>query len=278
MAKRPNHSHDQGPPPEGTIEQEFGEPIPGKVLAPELWCQTALKKLPPLGFIDIDALFGRQAPLIVDVGCGNGRYSLGSALDRRDFDHLAADLLPVVIRYATRRGNQRGLTNLRFCVVDGERLVTQLLPAARVRELHCYHPQPYPGPGEGHGRMIQPFFLAEVIRVLEPEGLFVVQTDNDRYWHDIRTMAEEFFDFQHHPARWPDAPRGRSRREIYALQKGMPIYRGIGKPKAGFTYEEALIRAGNLTRRGSKEKIGAVAPSAKQDSTRTPPRHCPDGP
>jgi tRNA (guanine-N7-)-methyltransferase len=126
--------------------------------------------------------------------------------------------------------------------------------------------------------MIQPFFLAEVIRVLEPEGLFVVQTDNDRYWHDIRIMAEEFFDFQHHPARWPDAPRGRSRREIYALQKGMPIYRGIGKPKSGITYEEALIRAGNLTRRGSKEKIGAVAPSAKQDSTRTPPRHCPDGP
>ena len=245
--RRPDHDH-QPPIGEGAIEREFGVPIPGKVVARESWTQTALKKLPDCGPLNINSLFGRHAPLVVDIGCGNGRFSLGSAWTRRDHDHLAADILPVVIRYATRRGNQRGLTNLRFCVVDGERLVTELLPAGGVRELHCYHPQPNPRPGEGHGRLIQPFFMAEVIRVLEPGGLFVVQTDNASYWNQIKQLVERFLAFQTHTGRWPDAPRGRSRREIYALKKGLPIYRGMGSPLPGLSYSQALELAAELVR------------------------------
>src|SRR5438309_2176785 len=110
------------------IEREFGVPIAGEILDPAQWTRTALKKLPPAGPLDLPALFGRQAPLVVDVGCGNGRFLLGSAVWRPQYDHLGADVLPVVIRYATRRGNQRGLTNLRFAVVDGLRLVRDYLP------------------------------------------------------------------------------------------------------------------------------------------------------
>src|ERR1700722_20280959 len=62
------------------IEREFGVPIPGTILEPERWARTALKKLPPEGPLDVVALFGRYAPLIVDLGCGNGRFLLGSAL------------------------------------------------------------------------------------------------------------------------------------------------------------------------------------------------------
>lgn len=233
----------------GEMESEFGVPIPGSILPEEAWARTALKKLPQNGAIDIDALFGRHAPLVVDIGCGNGRFSIGSAWSRKDHDHLAADILPVVIRYATRRGNQRGLTNLRFCVVDGERLVTQLLPASRAREVHCYHPQPFPRPGEGSVRLINPFFLAEIIRVLEVGGLFVVQTDNAGYWKQIKSMANHFFKFQELNNCWPDAPQGRSRREIYALMKGLKVYRGFGSPIEGINYKEAIKLSDQLAGR-----------------------------
>src|ERR1700676_3511696 len=105
------------------IEREFGVPIAGEILDPSLWTQTALKKLPEPGPLDLPALFSRAAPLIVDLGCGNGHFLLGSAVWRPKFDHLGVDVLPVVIRYATRRGNQRGLSNIRFAVVDGLRLL-----------------------------------------------------------------------------------------------------------------------------------------------------------
>src|SRR4051794_9689669 len=114
------------------IEREFGVPIAGEILDPSEWTQTALKKLPAQGPLDLEALFGRKAPLVVDLGCGNARFLLGSAVWRPDHDHLGIDILPVVIRYATRRANQRGLRNMRLAVVDGQRLLEQYLPPGSV--------------------------------------------------------------------------------------------------------------------------------------------------
>ena len=93
---------------EGDVEYEFGIPIPGRILPEDQWARTALKKLPPEGPIDWAQVFGRTAPLILDIGCGNGRFTLASAIRRPEFDHVGIDILPVVIRYATRRANQRG--------------------------------------------------------------------------------------------------------------------------------------------------------------------------
>src|SRR6478752_4887580 len=102
------------------IEREFGVPVAGEILDPTQWTQTALKRLPD-GRLDLEELFGREAPLVLDLGCGNGRFLIGSAVWRRDHDHLGIDVKPVVIRYATRRGNQRGLKNVRFAVIDAAR-------------------------------------------------------------------------------------------------------------------------------------------------------------
>lgn len=213
------------------IEREFGVPFAGEILDKSQWTQTALKKLPEKGPLDLAALFGRQAPLVVDLGCGNGRFLLQSAVWRPAFDHLGIDVKPVVIRYATRRGNQRGLTNLRFAVVDGERLVRDLLPAGCAAEVHCYHPQPYYDPTQAHRRLLTPDFLALVHRTLVPGGEFFVQTDNPGYWRYLREVVPCFFDFHERIGRWPDAPKGRTRREIMALRRGLPIYRGSGKAR-----------------------------------------------
>src|SRR5437763_6571289 len=154
--------------PRRQIEREFGVPIAGEILDPSRWTQTALKKLPAEGRLDLDAVFGRRAPLVLDLGCGNGRFLIGSAVWRPDHNHLGVDVLPVVIRYATRRGNQRGLSNLRFAVVDGDRLLRQHLPAGSATEIHCYHPQPYYDPAQVERRLVTPAFLALVHRALTP--------------------------------------------------------------------------------------------------------------
>ncbi len=228
------------------IEREFGVPIAGEILEPEQWTQTALKTLPAAGPLDLPALFGRSAPLVVDLGCGNGRFLLGSAVWRPQFDHLGADVLPVVIRYATRRGNQRGLTNLRFAVSDGLRAVRQLLPPGSAAEIHCYHPQPYYDPAQVHLRLITPAFLALVHRSLTPGGQFFIQTDNPGYWRYIREVVAVFFDFNERIGCWPDGPKGRTRREIIALRRGLRVFRGSGTAKIGLSAADALYLAESL--------------------------------
>ncbi len=210
------------------MEREFGVPIPGVILPQNQWVQTALKDLPCTGPIDFPALFPTQGQLVVDIGCGNGRYLLGSGYTRMGWNHIGFDVLPMVIRYATRRANQRGLSNIRFAVADGLKVVRQLLGRETVDEVHIYHPQPYHDPRDADRRMVTPSFLASVHDCLKPGGLIFLQTDHPGYWKAIRETVSHFFDFHERIGRWTDSPRGRTRREILSIKRGLPIFRGQG--------------------------------------------------
>ena len=229
------------PEPRSDIEREFGVAFPGRILDPSKWTKTAaLKAMPAEGKLNWPELFGRAGPVVLDLGCGNGRFLIASALTRSDHDHLGIDILPVVIRYARKRANQRGLTNVRFAVLGALELLERYVEPHSIAEIHCYHPQPYYDPQQVHRRLIAPPFLALVHRCLVPGGSFVIQTDNPGYWKYIREVVPVFFDFHERIGRWPDAPKGRTRREIIALKRNLPVFRGHSTAKLGLSEDEAL--------------------------------------
>lgn len=215
--------------PPGAIETELGVPIPGPILPQEQWARTAIKRLPTEGQLDWAGIFGRTAPVVLDLGCGNGRFIVSSAVRRPDHDHVGVDILPVVIRYATRRANQRGLSNVRFAVCGGHEFLERYVPPHSVSEIHLYHPQPFAEPGQADRRLITPEFLQLVHDRLTPSGIWCLQTDSADYWRQARRIAAERFDFHEQSGPWPEDPWGRSRREIIATRRGLKIYRGIGR-------------------------------------------------
>ena len=235
----------QPQPQPGDIELEFGVPIPGRILPPEQWAKTALKKV-PLGLLDWQALFGRRAPVVIDIGCGNGRSTLGSAVARPEVDHLGIEILPVVIRYATRRANQRGLSNVRFAVIGGREFLSEHVAAGSVAELHIYHPQPFYDPAQIHRRLITPEFLSLAHRALAPGGKLLLQTDHPNYWAYMQSVVPCFFELHALAGPWPDAPRGRTRREIIARHHGLPIFRGEAIRRDEISVDEALRLANSL--------------------------------
>lgn len=230
------------------VESEFGVPFPGRVEPRERWTQTALKEWPGPGPLAWADLFGRTAPQVVDLGCGNGRFLIASALARPDHDHLGLDALPVVLRYATRRANQRGLANVRFAVGDGTEFLAERVTPHSLAELHIYHPQPYDEPGQGGRRLITPRFLALAWRALVPGGLLVLQTDHPGYWRYCQEVVPRFFEFTVLERSWPDAPHGRTRREILARQRGLPVFRGLGRPRGELDEREVEALAASLPR------------------------------
>jgi len=239
---------------DGPIEYELGVPIPGRILPQAEWARTAVKRLPESGPLDWAAIFGRSAPIVLDLGCGNGRYTLLSATSRPDRDHFAIDILPVVIRYATRRANQRGLHNVRFAVKDAETFLERYAPASSVDEIHLYHPQPYHDHRRSHRRVLTPHFLADVHRVLAPGGRFFVQTDNPDYWSYMTRVLPRLFDWRERPDPWPDAPDGRTRREILARSRGLRIFRGEARHRDDLTTDEATSIASRLPLPGFRSR------------------------
>ena len=235
-----------GMKPRRAIEREFGVPIAGEILEPSRWTHTAIKCLPASGPLSWKDIFGREAPVVLDIGCGNGRFLIGSAVWRPDHDHFGIDVLPLVLRYATRRANQRGLSNVRFAAIDGLRFLQYYVPPATLTEIHCYHPQPYYDPRQVQRRLITPAFLALVHRSLASAGRFFIQTDNPGYWRYIEEVLPMFFDFQRQEKTWPDAPKGRTRREIIALRRGLPVFRAWGAPRAGLSEADAIRLAESL--------------------------------
>jgi tRNA (guanine-N7-)-methyltransferase len=219
------------------IEYEHGVAIPGQILAPSEWAKTAIKRLPADGPLHWPAIFGRTAPVVLDLGCGNGRFTLASALARPELDHCAVDILPVVIRYATRRANQRGLHNVRFAVKDAQAFMNRYVAPGSLKEIHLYHPQPFHDPRKAFLRVLTPQLLADIYSGLVAGGLFAVQTDNPDYWDYMTGVLPAFFDFSPHPDPWPDAPEGRTRREILARQRGLKIFRGLAVRRGDLSQE-----------------------------------------
>lgn len=172
--------------------------------------------------------FGREAPRVVDLGCGNGRYLVGSALARRDHDHLGVELVPPALRLGSLRAGQRGLTNLKFAWGDANEFIAQRCPRGSIHEAHLYHPQPYYDRSKRDRRQLTPQTLAAIHRALAPGGLFVFQTDNPAYWSYACEVAPALFEWRVVEGPWPDAPDGRTLREIVARSKGLAIYRAVG--------------------------------------------------
>jgi tRNA (guanine-N7-)-methyltransferase len=211
------------------VEFELGVPIAGEILPEDQWAKTAIKRLPESGRIDWPAVFGRQAELVLDIGCGNGRFLISSAVRRPDVDHIGIDILPVVIRYATRRGNQRGLKNTRFAVCDGATFLERYIEPESLSEIHLYHPQPvHIGDGKDRSlRILQPAFIGKVFQSLRPGGKFFLQTDSRPYWEYIQSIVPKLFNWREQTGSWPEDKNGRTRREIQAQGMGLEIYRAV---------------------------------------------------
>jgi tRNA (guanine-N7-)-methyltransferase len=204
-------------------DSELGVPFPGHVLPEGRWTKTAYRG--DENPFDWDRVFGRRAPRVVDLGCGTGRYLIGSAAARPDRDHLGIDVVDRLVAQASRRADQRGLANIRFAAGDAVAWLFERLAVDSVDEIHLYHPQPYFNPAEKGKRILTPEFLERVWRVVRSGGLLVAQTDHPSYWRYLRRAISKYFDAEEVRGAWPDAPEGRTRREIVARKKGMTIRR-----------------------------------------------------
>ncbi|WP_299260786.1 tRNA (guanosine(46)-N7)-methyltransferase TrmB [uncultured Kushneria sp.] len=143
------------------------------------------------GRLDLEALFGRQAPCVVEIGFGMGGSLLQQAMANPDTDFIGIEVHPPGVGKLLDDVDKAGLCNVRVYREDALKVLDDCLPAESVNTLQLFFPDPWPKKRHHKRRILQPAFIERVRRVLEPQGRFHMATDWQPYAeYMVETMNE----------------------------------------------------------------------------------------
>lgn len=143
--------------------------------------------------LDLPKIFGRNAPLHVDLGCGDGTFLCALAEENPEKDFLGIErLVGRVARACRKAGANRTsgtLENVKFVCVESSYAVRFLLPEESVETFYLLFPDPWPKRRHHRRRVVTPDFLNSIGRALRPNGLLHIATDQLDYFQQIERLA-----------------------------------------------------------------------------------------
>ena len=139
---------------------------------------------------DSATLFGRDAPLEVEVGSGKGLFLQSAAIAMPDHDFLGIEIATKYARFAAARLAKHELPNAIAIHGDGQRLFAELLPDGSLTAVHVYFPDPWWKKRHEKRRVLNERFVREVERTLASGGKLHYWTDvHERFGETLELLA-----------------------------------------------------------------------------------------
>jgi tRNA (guanine-N7-)-methyltransferase len=135
--------------------------------------------------IDFAALFGRRAPVILEIGFGMGETTaaIAEALPQHDF--LGVEVHAPGVGALLKEVAARGLSNVRVVRHDAVDVVTGMIPENALAGVHVYFPDPWPKKRHHKRRLLQPSFVHLLATRIAPGGYLHAATDWEEYGQEI---------------------------------------------------------------------------------------------
>jgi tRNA (guanine-N7-)-methyltransferase len=150
--------------------------------------QRALKELGPAYLlpcqpapIDLDAVFGRHAPHVVEIGFGMGDATAQIAAARPEVDFLGLEVHEPGVGALLKRIGEQGLSNLRIVQHDAVEVLQQMIAPASLAGVHVFFPDPWHKLRHHKRRLIQAPFVSLLASRLAPGGVLHCATDWQPY-------------------------------------------------------------------------------------------------
>jgi tRNA (guanine-N7-)-methyltransferase len=131
--------------------------------------------------LDLASLYGRQAPLVLEIGSGMGEATAAMAGADPGRDYLAVEVHTAGVANLLAMIEARGLTNVRIARGNALHLVERQLGPGTVDAIHVFFPDPWPKARHHKRRLIQPVYVALLRSRLVPGGLLHCATDSADY-------------------------------------------------------------------------------------------------
>ena len=142
--------------------------------------------------IDLDSVFGRTAPRILEIGFGMGESSAEIAAQQPDIDFIGVEVHTPGVGSLLKQIDARGLKNLRIIQHDAVEVLQHMLADNALDGVHIFFPDPWPKTRHHKRRLIQADFVRRVASRLKPGAYLHAATDWQAYAeHILDTLAHE---------------------------------------------------------------------------------------
>ncbi len=176
--------------------------------------------------IELRGVFGRIAPLTVEVGSGQGHAIVHAAEHHPERDFIAIEVFQAGLARTMIRAEWAAADNLKLLEANAPEVLAGALPEGSVDELWVFFPDPWPKARHNKRRLVSAEFASGAARALRPGGLLRLATDWQDYADQMRLVMDEAPDFaRHFEGEW--APRYEGRVLTAFEQKGIDKGRAI---------------------------------------------------
>jgi tRNA (guanine-N7-)-methyltransferase len=138
--------------------------------------------------VDFQDIFGRNAPLHIEIGTGKGTFLLNQAKFQPDANFIGIEWANKYYRFAVDRIGRWNLTNVRIIRTDAAHFITEYVPDGCVDCFHIYFPDPWPKKRHRKRRFINLTNVDHLIRCLKPTGTIRIATDFEEYFEQIKSV------------------------------------------------------------------------------------------
>ncbi|MDQ2076665.1 tRNA (guanosine(46)-N7)-methyltransferase TrmB [Marinimicrobium sp. ABcell2] len=147
------------------------------------------------GTLDSVATFGREAPLVLEIGFGMGDSLLHMAEHEPEKNFVGIEVHPPGVGRLINGAGEAQLHNLKVYMADAMDVLEDCIPAATIDRLQIYFPDPWHKKKHHKRRIIQPEFIEAVKGKLVPGGVVHLATDWEEYAEamlEVMTQAPGF--------------------------------------------------------------------------------------
>ena len=133
------------------------------------------------GLINPTEIFGRSAPLVLEIGFGMGSSLLEMAQNEPDKNFIGIEVHPPGVGRLINEARQAGVTNLRVYMADAMDVLEDCIADGSIDRLQLYFPDPWHKKKHNKRRMLQPAFVQNLRPKLRAGGVFHMATDWQHY-------------------------------------------------------------------------------------------------
>ena len=177
--------------------------------------------------IDFDALFGRNAPRVLEIGFGNGETLVQQAAASPEQDFIGIEVHEPGVGHCLLKARDADISNLRLIVHDAIEVLQHQVPPGSLCRVNLYFPDPWPKKRHHKRRIVQESFLNLIAERLTDDGTLNIATDWANYAEhidEVLSRSDRFtcIERREHDGDQP-LDRPRTKFEARGLRKGHRI-------------------------------------------------------